>query len=407
MKAEIITIGTEVMVGGILNTNSRYLSSKLVELGIETHYHTSVDDNEMRLTEVLDIAFNRSDIIITSGGLGPTQDDMTKEVISKFLGLELSMDMEAEKNLIKRFESLHSHMTENNRKQAAKPEGSKLITNDNGTAPGVFIESSGKKIIMLPGPPRELIPMFENYVMEIIRDDFSIEVKSINTIGIGESSLEKELKELDIYEDGFEIATFANIGTCEIKVIGRGTDKDIIKEKMNKKVALIESAFKEYIYGYDNISIEEVVVEKLKNKNLTLSLCESCTGGRISAKIISVPGASKVFDRGITTYSNKSKIEELGVRSETLETFGAVSEETAIEMAKGLMNKTNSDIVLSITGIAGPDGGTNEKPVGLVYICVMSKDKYIVKKNNFFGNRASIQERASIIALSELNKLLS
>lgn len=409
MKAEIITIGTEIMVGGILNTNSKYLSNKLVELGIETLYHTSVDDNEKRLTEVINIALNRADIIITSGGLGPTQDDLTKEVVAKSLGLELAIDKEAEKTLIKRFEAFHGKrkMTENNRKQATKPNGSILIKNDHGTAPGVFIEKKGKKIIMLPGPPRELMPMFENYVMDLIREDFSIVVKSINTIGIGESTLEAELRTLDIFEDGFDIATFANLGNCEIKLIARGIDRDLLQEKMANKVSVINNHFKDYVYGYDNIRIEEVLVQRLREKNYNLSLCESCTGGKISAKVTSVPGASQIFDRALITYSNKAKIDELGVKAETLDLYGAVSEETAYEMAKGLIDKTNSDIVLSITGIAGPDGGTEDKPVGLVYICVMSKEGYKIFKNNFVGNRITIQERATITALWQLNKFLS
>lgn len=409
MRAEIITIGTEIMVGAILNTNSRYLSNKLVELGIETLYHTSVDDNASRLTEVINIALDRADIIITSGGLGPTQDDLTKEVVSKSLGLELSIDKEAEATLIKRFEAYHGNrkMTENNRKQATKPKGSKLIKNDHGTAPGVFIEKNLKKIIMLPGPPRELVPMFEHYVMDLIRDDFSIEVKSINTIGIGESTLEAELRTLDIFEDGFDIATFANPGNCEIKIIARAMDREILQEKMLNKISIIRDHFKDYIYGYDNISIEEVLVQRLIEKNYTLSFCESCTGGKISSKITSVPGASQVFDRGLITYSNKAKMDELGVSSITLEEHGAVSEETAYEMAKGLIDKTNSDIVLSITGVAGPGGGTEDKPLGLVYMCIMSKEGHKILKNNFVGNRVTVQERATMTALWQLNKYLS
>lgn len=409
MRAEIITIGTEIMVGAILNTNSRYLSNKLVELGIETLYHTSVDDNASRLTEVINIALDRADIIITSGGLGPTQDDLTKEVVSKSLGLELSIDKEAEATLIKRFEAYHGNrkMTENNRKQATKPKGSKLIKNDHGTAPGVFIEKNLKKIIMLPGPPREMVPMFEHYVMDLIRDDFSIEVKSINTIGIGESTLEAELRTLDIFEDGFDIATFANLGNCEIKIIARAMDREILQEKMLNKISIIRDHFKDYIYGYDNISIEEVLVQRLIEKNYTLSFCESCTGGKISSKITSVPGASQVFDRGLITYSNKAKMDELGVSSITLEEHGAVSEETAYEMAKGLIDKTNSDIVLSITGVAGPGGGTEDKPLGLVYICIMSKEGHKILKNNFVGNRVTVQERATMTALWQLNKYLS
>ena len=186
MKAEIITVGTEIMVGSILNTNSRYLSKKLTEIGIETLYHTSVDDNEDRLKEVINIALNRADIIITSGGLGPTQDDLTKEVVANALGLKLIKDVEIETALVNRFERLNRPMTDNNRKQANKPEGSEFIKNDNGTAPGIFVNNNNKKIIMLPGPPKELMHMFETYVIDIIKEDFSILIKSINTIGIGD-----------------------------------------------------------------------------------------------------------------------------------------------------------------------------------------------------------------------------
>lgn len=404
MKAEIITIGTEIMVGSILNTNSQYLSTKLVELGIDTFYHTSVDDNEERLTQVIKIALDRSDIILTSGGLGPTQDDLTKEVVARALGLELEMDEEARLELINRFTRNNRHMTENNLKQALRPKEAKFIRNDNGTAPGVYICKDNKKIILLPGPPRELIPMFENYVSDLIRDNNAIEIKSINTVGIGESSLETELKTLDIYEPGFEIATFAKGGTCEIKIIGKGSDHKILKGKIQNKIEIIQSKLGDFIYGFDNISIEEVVVKRLSDRGLILSLCESCTGGMISERITSVPGASRIFDRGLVTYSNKAKMDELKVNQATLEKYGAVSEETAFEMAKGLLEKTKSDLVVSVTGIAGPDGGSKEKPLGLVYMCLMDKNKHKIIKNNFSGSRLIIQERATVTALYELNK---
>lgn len=406
MKAEIITVGTEIMVGSILNTNSKFLSERLVDLGIEAYFHTSVDDNEERLTQVINIALDRADIIITSGGLGPTQDDLTKEVIARSLGLDLVKDEEIEKALENRFAKMNWKMTDNNRKQAIRPSGAEFIKNDNGTAPGIYINLKDKKIIMLPGPPKELQPMFDNYVVDLIKNNYSIIIKSINTIGIGESALEIELKSLDIYEDEFEIATFAKDGSCEIKIIGKGNDRNLLNDKLNKKVSIIQEKIGQFIYGYDNVKIEEVLTNKLKDMKYILSLCESCTGGKISGKITSVPGASSVFDRGIITYSNKAKIEELNVKSDTLDQFGAVSEETAFEMAKGLLKKTKSDIVLSITGIAGPDGGSPEKPVGLVYMCIMDKNNYKIVKNIFSGNRIAIQERAATRALAELNNYL-
>lgn len=407
MKAEIITVGTEIMVGSILNTNAKYLSGKLVELGIETCYHTSVDDNEERLTKVINIALERADIIITSGGLGPTQDDLTKEVISKALGLELIKDLEVEKNLVKMFNKVNRPMTDNNRKQAVKPIGSEFIINDNGTAPGIYINKDNKKIIMLPGPPKELVPMFENYVVDLIKDEnYAIIIKSINTIGIGESTLEVELKKLAIYDKDIEIATFAKEGYCEIKLVGRGSDKKELENKILNSIRTIEEELGEYIYGYDNETIAEILIKNLNKKRYILAVCESCTGGSISSKITSIPGASNVFDRGLVTYSNSSKVSELGVSPSTLEKHGAVSEETAYEMAKGLIEKSKADIVLSITGIAGPDGGSVDKPVGLVYMCVMNNKDYEVKKHMFTGSRITIQERATIRALAEINRFL-
>ncbi len=406
MIAEIITVGTEIIIGSILNTNSKYLSNKLIEMGINPYYHTSVDDNEERLKDVLKIALKRADLIITTGGLGPTQDDMTKEVVSKVLGLELELDTGVEKEIAEKFKKLHRHMTENNRKQAYKPKNSLFIKNDNGTAPGILINTKSNKIILLPGPPSELIPMFEKYVVNHLSDDNNIIVRSINTIGIGESALEEELRSLDIYEENFEIATFAKDGTVEIKIIARGSNLNIIEKKLYEKINKIKDKLGNYIYGYDNKHISEILIELLKEKKLKLSLCESCTGGLISSIITKVPGASAVFDRCIVTYSNEAKIQELGVNPKTLAESGAVSEQTAYEMASGLLNKSNSDIVLSITGIAGPDGGTGEKPVGLVYMCVMNKDKHKIIKDIFSGNRTSIQNRAALRAMFEIKEFV-
>lgn len=407
MKVEIITIGTEILLGSILNTNANYLSKELVGLGLETLYHTTVDDNRHRLRDVINIAIKRSDIIITTGGLGPTDDDLTKEVIAETLGLEMEKDAEAEDTLIKRFKSSKMIMTRNNLKQTFKLTGSILIPNDKGTAPGIFIEKSNSKIIMLPGPPREMTYMFKNYVMNLIKDnDHIIVTKSLNTYGIGESTLEEELKSLNIYDNGLEIATFAHLGTCEIKIIGKGTSTDEINKRINKKIKIIEEKIGNYIYGYDNIPLEEVVVSNLKKNNYRISTCESCTGGLLASKIASVSGASEVFDLALVTYSNLAKNQELSVSNNILNKYGAVSKETAYEMAKGLYKKTNANAIISITGIAGPGGGTESKPVGLVYFCIMIDGRENLIKKHFTGDRISIQERASNFALTELNKLI-
>lgn len=405
MIAEIITIGSEITTGSTLNTNSFYLSQQLFELGIETYYQTTVDDDEKRLTDVINIALNRSDLIITTGGLGPTKDDLTKEVISKSLGLELELDYDMKEKIKKMLERMGSCLTSNNMKQAYKPKGSLFIENSIGTAPGIFIEIDNKKIIMLPGPPREMKLMFDKYVKDFIHDDLSIVSRSVNTVGIGESVLEARLQELKLSSLNTSIATFAKDGTVEIKIISKGKVKEIIQSNVNSIIDKLNEEFGDYIYGYDSISLEEVVVKKLIEKKHKLGLCESCTGGLVSSMITRVPGASNVLERAIVTYSNTSKMEELNVKKSTLERYGAVSEETAYEMALGLFNKVKLDIVVSITGIAGPDGGTYEKPVGLVYICVMTKDNYKVIKSIINGNRTLVQSRAAIKALNEIRKV--
>lgn len=407
MIGEIISIGTEITTGSILNTNTKYLSEKLMELGIDVFYHTSVDDSKDRLSQVLNIALNRADIIITTGGLGPTEDDLTKEVISNTLGLELEMDHMMENNIMAMFKDKNSPMSDNNRKQAKKPKGSSFITNDYGTAPGIYIDLDKKKILMLPGPPHELIPMFENYVYPIIKEDYSILSRSINIHGIGESSLESRLKELPIWNyNNIIVATFAKAGQIEIKIIGKGKIKASVEKQINEIMKIIILEFNEYIFGYDNILIEEVVFNLLHEGKLKLGLAESCTGGLISSKFTRIPGASDVLDRAIVSYSNLSKVEELGVNKEILKQYGAVSSETAFAMAEGLMTRTNLDICLSITGIAGPGGGTIDKPIGLVYLCIMNRNKHKIIKCHFNGNRTTIQNRAATRAFIEIRKFL-
>lgn len=404
MKVEVITTGTEVITGSILNTNSKYISNRLTEIGIESSYHTSVDDNSERLSSVLEVALKRVDLIITTGGLGPTDDDLTKETVAKVLGLELVNDKEVEREIFHRFSMMNHSMPDSNKKQALKPKGSIIIKNKNGTAPGIEINVHGKKIIMLPGPPKEMIPMFEDYVIPSLEKKMnkSIVTRSVNIMGIGESRLEEILKDLDISEKNFYIATFAKGGAVEVKIIAKGKDKESLTKEIDKKTDIIVNYFGQHVYGFDNKPIADIVVDLLKEKMMILSLAESCTGGLISSNITGVAGASEVFDRGIVTYSNKAKMDELGVKQETLDAYGAVSEETAYEMAKGLINKTKSDIVLSVTGIAGPGGGSEKKPVGLVYFCIMNKDNHKLIRSIFSGNRERIQNSAAMKALYEI-----
>lgn len=399
MRAEIIAVGTEIIMGSITNTNTVHISKKLLEMGIETHYHTSVDDDYNRLESVFKIALDRSDLIILSGGLGPTEDDLTKEAVSKVLNTSLILDLNMQNHIKNYFDSLNREMTINNLKQAMKPLESSFIINYRGIAPGVFIEYENKKIILLPGPPQELEPMFDEQVISLIKEDFNIVVRSLNVTGIRESSLEIILKSLDIYMPKFTITTYVNSGYIEIKIIGRGTDIKELNTNAQLIVEKINSKIGDSIFSYDNKSLAEALIDTLNNNNLKIAVCESCTGGSISEKLTSIDGASKVFDRGIVTYSNSSKIDELSVSSFSIEKHGPVSQEIAFEMAEGLLKKTGVDLVISTTGYVSPNEKFDNN--SLVYICIMSDNKNKIYKMNFPGNRKVVIERSTNFALEK------
>jgi len=405
MKAEIIAVGSELILGSTLNTNSQYLTKRLSEIGIDVLYHTTLKDNRDQLKEVIDIGLKRADLLIFTGGLGPTGDDFTKEVVSEALGLELVLDNSIEDDIRSYFNKTNKVMTPNNIKQAYIPEGSKPIKNDLGTAPGIFIEKDGKTVVLLPGPPREMKHMFDKYVMPLIKQDYIIKVVTLKTIGIGESNLETIIKDIIEENDNPTVATYAGDGLVDIKIVARGDNESEVMKLLEETVAKIKDRIGESIYSYNDEGIEEVVFKILKEKNYKIAFAESCTGGLVSSRFTQIPGVSEVFDRGIVTYSNMSKMEELNVSRLTLDRYSAVSEETALEMAKGLMDKTNVDIALSITGYAGPPSGEDE-PVGLVYIGIASRDKSKVIETRLNGDRISIQNKAALKAFNELRKFL-
>lgn len=406
MKAEIISVGTELILGSTLNTNTYYITQKLSEAGINVLFHTSVIDDKKLLESVINISLSRADLIIITGGLGPTTDDLTKEVVADTLGLCLKLNQDLKNNIRKYFHKTNRTMPSNNIKQAYIPEGSKFLKNEIGTAPGIYIEHQGKIIILLPGPPKEMKLMFDNYAMPLIKQDNITIVKTINTIGIGESQLEMILKDIDIESGNSTIATYAKEGRVDIKIVSQGKNKEKIKEELSKIICKIENAIPEFIYSYDDTPIEEIVYKKLKDKNMKIAFCESCTGGLISSNFTRIPGVSEVFDRGIISYSNNSKIEELEVDKTLIDKYGAVSEEVALAMAEGLLNKSNADIALSTTGIAGPTGATEDKPIGLVFIGIALRNHSFVVKSIFNGDRNSIQNRATLKAFDELRKIL-
>lgn len=412
MKAEIIAVGTELLLGDILNTNAQFLSKELAILGIEVYHQTVIGDNGERLLEAFDEAFKRCDVVITSGGLGPTKDDITKEMAAKYFGKELTLNEEELKNIEQYFNKTGKKMTENNRKQAYFPKDDIILKNNNGTAPGAIMKGeNGGIIIVLPGPPKELIPMFKESVVPYLRNttDSTLYSKVLRLFGIGESTMEDEIKDILESQTNPTVAPYAK----ELDLILRITSKAKNEEEAKKLIEPLEKQIRQrlpqYIYGENDDTLESVVGEKLIKENLTISSAESCTGGMLSARLVNVPSISKVFIEGAVTYSNQAKVSRLSVKKETLEKYGAVSKETAIEMAEGIAKTANTDIGISTTGIAGPDGGTNEKPVGLVYIGLYIKGNTLVKELNIKGNREKVRTRATIEALNflriELNKL--
>lgn len=404
MKAEIVTVGTEILLGDIVNTNSKYLAKELALLGIEVYYQISIGDNENRLLQVLEDSLKRSDIVITTGGLGPTDDDITKEVACKYFNQELILH-ELSLNKIKlHFEKLNIELTENNKKQAYFPKNSIILENKNGTAPGAILKKEGKTIIVLPGPPREMIPMFENYVKPYLQNttDSILESKVLRLFGIGESLLEDKIIDIIKEQSNPTIAPYVGNMDVTLRITAKAKDKIEASNLISEVEDKIRERVGEFIYAEGDTSIEEVVAKLLVEKNMTISTSESCTGGLVSSSLINYPGISSVFMEGCVTYSNEAKINRLGVKKETLDTYGAVSEQTAREMAMGIAKNFNTNVGLSTTGIAGPEGGSDDKPVGLVYMGIYINGRTIVKKFVFNGDRQQIRMRATKILLNEL-----
>lgn len=408
MKGEIIAVGTELLLGNIVNTNAQYLSQKLADLGIDVYYHVVVGDNLKRLTETIKTSLERSDIVITSGGLGPTADDITKEGAAQAMGLKLLPDEESIERIKKMFSSTGRIMTENNIKQGYIPEGAVVLENNNGTAPGVLIEKEGKIVIMLPGPPKELYPMFESKVLPYLKSktDSTIRSKVLRVIGVGESAVEHILKDIFDSQANPTIAPYAKDGEVHLRITaktGIPEEADSLIAEMEQKVRAI---LDDNIYGCNEETLEEAVLKLLQKKNLTISLAESCTGGLVASRLTDIPGASASLISGVVSYSNESKINILKVKEDTIRKYGAVSPQTAEEMAVGAKKLSNTDIGLSITGIAGPDGGSAEKPVGLCYIGIAIGKSVNVQKIMLTGNRNRIRWGSSSRALDFLRRVL-
>jgi nicotinamide-nucleotide amidase len=404
---ELISVGTEILLGNIVNTNAAFLAEQCAALGLSCYYQTVVGDNEERLLETINLAKSRADILILSGGLGPTQDDLTKETVAKAFGKTLSMDEHTKALIQEYFKKRGKKIAENNWKQALVPEGAIVLDNANGTAPGIILEGEGKTAILLPGPPNELKPLFLEQVYPYLqaKTDRIIRSQTVKICGIGESNVESMIEDLINAQDNPTIATYAKTGEVHVRVTaGAASEKETTK-LIKPVVKELKNRFQEYVYTtHEDVTLEQACVDLLLANDLTISTMESCTGGMIAARLINVPGVSEVFKAGYVTYSNKAKRKVLGVKQSTLKKYTAVSAKVAEEMAQGVSLLTKADVTLSVTGIAGPDGGTEEKPVGLVYIGCSVKGKTKVAEYHFSGNRMKIRESAVVAALTLLRQ---
>ena len=406
MIAEILAVGTELLMGQISNTNAQYLSKRLNEVGIGVYYHSVVGDNPLRLKESLKLALSRADVIITTGGLGPTQDDLTKETIAEAMGRRLILHEETYQGIKAFFEKLNRRMADSNGKQAYLPENSLIIPNPNGTAPGCIIENDNKIVVMFPGPPKEMIPMFEETVYPYFEQKTgqTISSRMLKVFGIGESEMELRIIDLIKAQNNPTIAPYVGTGEVIIRVSAHGKDKEEAQQLMGPVIENIHERLGNFLYSDCGESMEEVVVALLKKGGISLSVAESCTGGMLASSLISVPGVSEVSDRGFITYSNEAKMQELGVSQETIERYGAVSRETAEEMVSRLVKRTGTRAGIAITGIAGPEGGTKDKPTGLVYLAVSLDGNITSQEVRLAGDRERVRHVACLNALNLLRK---
>ena len=421
MRVELICIGSELLTDKI-NTNTNHIGEKLSSLGLGLSCVQTVPDDIVEIRNAFVSSLNRSDIVIATGGLGPTFDDLTREGLSKALNKRLLLSKRALGHIVNYFEAKGIEMPKNNDRQAYLIEGAKIVPNKLGTAPGQYIETeftgmenkeSNKIIVLLPGPPKEMQQMFDTEVMEHLKRYEKGFLKSftLHICGMGESLVDEKIRpiietERKLESESVSFAILAHQMIIDVKANVQGNDEMILDETIHNLKLEFKEVLQENIYGEDKETLESVVGNLLAKNGRTLSVAESCTGGLLSHRITNIPGSSMYFKEGVVTYSNESKIKNLNVRRETIEGFGAVSEETALEMVRGIKRISVSDYAISITGIAGPSGGTKEKPVGLVYIGLSTPKADKVFNFNFSGGRIDIRQRSANFALDILRREL-
>ena len=406
MNAELIAVGTEILLGDIVNTDAQVISQGLSELGINVFYQTVVGDNPARLRHVVETARDRADIIITTGGLGPTLDDLTKETLAAVFGKKLALHQPSLDRIKGFFQTIGREMTPNNEKQAWLPEGCTVFVNEWGTAPGCAFEAYGKHVLMLPGPPRECNPMWKECAMPYLYKlaGGCIVSRNIRVFGLGESNMEAILHDMMAESKNPTIAPYARTSECYARVTAKADTPEECEKLLDPVVEKICGLLGEDVYGVDVDSLEQVVGDGLRQRGLTLAVAESCTGGLLSGRITDVPGCSDYYLGGVCSYANEVKRKVLGVKKETLDTVGAVSPEVAGQMAEGVAKALGSDVGVGITGVAGPGGGTDEKPVGLVYISVWHNGQHYTRKMKAANGRDRIRMQAASTALDLIRR---
>lgn len=409
MQAELIFTGSELLLGYVLNTHAQYLGRRLSEMGIEVILHTTVGDNWDRLAMVLRQALERSELIITTGGLGPTTDDLTKETVAGLLGLPMVLDEDSLAKIKAHFADRGITMPESITKQAYIPKGSHILSNPRGTAPGILIEKNNKTILMLPGPPSELVEIFESsltpYLSGWASRNMVIRHRIYKLTGIAESVVQDQLKDLG-RQGNPGIAYLVMPGEVQVRITAKANNAETAEKMVSGLAEKVQRRLGGYIFGYNEEVLEEVVGKLLLEAGFTVGVAESCTGGLIAARLTGIPGSSAYLKGGVVAYSNSVKQDILGVSSEILRHYGAVSKQTAVIMAEGIRRLVGTDLGLAVTGIAGPEGGSPLKPVGLVYICLAADDGTCCREYRFPGARPAIRQGTANAAMNLLRHYL-
>jgi len=410
IRAEILTIGDEILFGQITDTNTQWIGSQLTDIGIRPVRKTSVGDNKADILDAFTAASQRVDVIIVTGGLGPTRDDITKHTFCEYFGTELEINQDALELITAFFEKRGRAMTELNIQQAALPKNCTYIPNLWGTAPGMWFEKEGVVYVSLPGVPYEMKSLMEFEILPRLKAKFVqniIKHKSVRTIGIGESFLAETIAPWeDALPAHIKLAYLPHFGQVKLRLTGTGTDQQLLDSELAEQVAMLIPYIEEWVFGYDNDELETVIGSLLVQQQATVGTAESCTGGFVANQITNVPGASQYFEGSVVSYSNAVKMNVLGVSPQTLEAYGAVSEQTAREMAEGARKVLNTTFAISTTGIAGPDGGTAEKPVGTVWIACATPDETFTQLLTLRNNRKINIELTSSYALNLLRKTI-